>query len=54
MKLYVSAIEESNKDTIIGHLENSGTEDLLLHIVQCWHICAVDEEKRARYMVLYC
>ena len=35
MKLYVSDIEESSKDTIIRNLENSGTSDLLLHIVPC-------------------
>ena len=33
MKLVVSDIEESSKDTIIGHLENSGTADLILHVV---------------------
>ena len=43
MKLYVYDIEESYKDTIIGNLENSGTADLLLHIVQCWRACAVNE-----------
>ena len=43
MKLYVSDIEESYKDTIIGNLGNSGTEDLLLQIVQCWRACAVNE-----------
>ena len=29
MKLYVSDIEESNKDTIIGHMGNSVIADLL-------------------------
>ena len=43
MKLYVSDIEEPYKYTIIGHLGNSGTEDLLLHILQCCLSCAVDE-----------
>ena len=33
MKLYVSDIEESYKDTIVGHLINSGTEDLLVQIL---------------------
>ena len=36
MKLYVSDIEESYKDTIIGNLVNAGTSDLLLLRVQCW------------------
>ena len=44
MKLYVSDIEELYKDTIINHLVNSDTVDLLLHIVQCWRGCAVNEE----------
>ena len=35
MKIYVSDIEELYKDTIIGHMVNSVTEYLLLHIVQC-------------------
>ena len=54
MKLYVSDIEESFKDTFIGHLGNSGTSDLVLHTVQCWRVCSVDEENRALPMVLYC
>ena len=54
MKLYVSDIEKSYKDTIIGHLVNLGTEYLLLHIVQCWRECAVDEENRYINMVMYC
>ena len=33
MELYVSDILESYKDTIIGHIGNSVTEDLLLRIV---------------------
>ena len=49
MILYVSDIEESYIDTIIGHLINSGTAHLLLHIVQCWCACAVDEKKRDIY-----
>ena len=36
MNLYVFNIEELFKDTIIGQLVNSGTEDLLLQIVHCW------------------
>ena len=43
MKLYVSGIEESYKDTIIGYLVNSGTADLLLHIVQVWRVCVANE-----------
>ena len=54
MKLYLPDIKESYKDTIIGHLRNSGTTDLLLRIVQYLRACAVDEEKRALPMVLYC
>ena len=33
---------------------NPGTEDLLLHIVQCWHACAVNEENQDLPLVLYC
>ena len=44
IKLYVSDIQESYKDTIIGNLVNSGTEDLLLHILQFRCACAGDEE----------
>ena len=47
-------MEELYKDTIIGHLENPGTADLLVHIVQCWRVCEVDEHKQALPMVLYC
>ena len=54
MMLYVSNIEEAYKDIIIGHLENSGTEDLLLHIEIVCCACAVDEERMALTMVLYC
>ena len=54
MKLYVSDIEESYKDTIIGHLGNSGTSDLLLQMVQCWRECKVDVENQYLSMVLYC
>ena len=54
MKLYVSNIEESYKDTVIGYLGNSGTEDLSLHIIQCWFSCVVGKEKRSLPMVLYC
>ena len=51
MNLYVSDIEESYKDTIIGHLGNSGPSDLLLHIIQCWSEFTFNEEKRAQPMV---
>ena len=47
MDIYVSNIEESYKDTILGHLGNSGTSYLLLYIVKCWCACAVDEDKWA-------
>ena len=43
MKLYVSDIEESHKEKIIGYMGNSVTSDLLLHIVKCWSACAVGE-----------
>ena len=42
MKLCLSNIEESYKDKIIGNMVNSGTADLLLHIVQCWSACKVN------------
>ena len=54
MKLYVSNIEESYKDTTIGHLGNSGTSYLLLHIVQYWRACVVNEENQALPMVICC
>ena len=54
MKLYVSNIEESYKDTIIRNLVNSGTADLLLHMVKCWPAYAVNKENQALPLVLYC
>ena len=33
---------------------NSGTSDLLLHMVKCWRVCAVNEENQALNLVLYC
>ena len=45
MNLYVSYIKELYKETIIGNMGNSGTSDLLLHIVQCWRECVVNEKK---------
>ena len=54
MNLYVSDIEEPYKDKIIGHLQNSGTSDLLLKILQCCRACAFDEDKQVLPMVLYC
>ena len=54
MKLYVSDILESYKDSIIHHLGNSGTEYLLLPIVQCLCACKNDEENQALPMVLDC
>ena len=53
MNLYVFNIKESYKDVIIGHLGKSGTADLLIQVVQCWHACAVYEEKRDLPVVLY-
>ena len=52
MKLYVSDIEESYKDKIIGNMGNSGTLYLLLHILYCWSVCAVNEENQALPLVL--
>ena len=54
VKLYVSNIEESYKERIIGNLVNSVTADSLLHKIQCWRACAVDEEKRNLPLVMYC
>ena len=54
MKLYVTNIEDSYKDTIIGHLLNPGTSDLLVHIVNYWRACAVNEENWYLPIVLYC
>ena len=53
MKLYTSNIEESYKDTIIGHMGNSDTADLLLYIVQYWRQCVVNEEKQSLPIVLH-
>ena len=54
IKLYVSNFDESDKDTIIGNLWNSGTAGLLLHLVQCWREYAVNEENQALPMVILC
>ena len=54
MKFYVSDIVEYYEDSIIGHLGNSGTAYLLLHILQCWLECAVYEDDWYIPMVLYC
>ena len=54
MKLYMSDIEESYKDTIIGNMVNPGTADLLLHMVPFWRACAFNEENQALYMIMYC
>ena len=43
MKLYMPDIEEYYKNTIIGHMVNPGTVDLLLLILQCWRACTVNE-----------
>ena len=47
-------MEESYKDTIIGNMQNSGTSDLLLHMVQRWRSCPVNEENKDLPLVLYC
>ena len=52
MKLYVSNIEESYKDTIIGQMRSLVTSYLLLHIVQSGRACVVDKEKRSLPMVM--
>ena len=54
MNLYGYDIQESYKETIIGHTGNLGTTYLLFQIVQCWCACAADEEKLALTLVLYC
>ena len=38
----------------MGYLENSGTADLLLEMVQCWRVCAVNKKNQALPIVLYC
>ena len=43
MNIYVSDIVESYNDTIIGHLGNSDSVDLLLPIIQSWRAFAVDK-----------
>ena len=53
MKLYLSNIEESYKDTIVGHFGNSCIEDLLLNITQCWRACVVVEYKWNLPILLY-
>ena len=53
MKLSVFNMEESYKDTIIGNMGNSGTSDLVLHIVQCFRACALNEENQDIPLVLY-
>ena len=54
MKLYVYNIEESYEYTIIVNLVNSGTTNLILHIVQCLHACSVNEENKTIPLVPYC
>ena len=54
MKIYVSDIEKSYKDKIIGHMINSVTVDLLLHVVQCRRACAVNESNQNLHLVMYC
>ena len=54
IKTYVSAIVKLYEDTIIGYLRESDTTQLLLRIVQCCHLCDVDEDNFALPVVLYC
>ena len=54
MKIYVSNIVESYKDTIIGHFGNADTADLILHIVQCGRACEFDKENCDLPRVFYC
>ena len=54
MTIYVYGIGESYKYTIISHMGNLGTVDLLLHMVQCWRACAFNEENWDINIVLYC
>ena len=54
MNIYVSCIVKSYKDTIIGRLGNSGTSDLLLHIVQWCGTCSVGKEKHDLPIFIYC
>ena len=43
IKVYLYNIKESYKYIIIGHIVNSGPVYLLLHIVQFWRECALNE-----------
>ena len=52
IKLYLYNIDILYKDTIIGNMGNSGTVDLLLHVVYCWLACAVNKENQAITFVL--
>ena len=45
---------ESYRDKIICHLGNPVAADLLLHIVQWWSSCEVDEENLDLPMFMYC
>ena len=47
-------ILRNHKDKILSNLVNLGTVDLLLHILQSWVACVVDEKKWSLIMVLYC
>ena len=35
-------------------MKNTGIENLLLHIVQCWCACAVEKYNQSLPLVLYC
>ena len=54
MNPYVSDIVESYKDTIISHLVDSGTSDLLLQILKCWCEFVGDEYNWYLPAVIYC
>ena len=44
MKPYVPDIVKSYEDTVSGYLRKSDTAEFLLHTVQCWCPCALDED----------
>ena len=42
MKICMSDIVEQYRYTIIGNLVKSRIADVLLHILQCWRVYAID------------
>ena len=50
----MSDVVELYRNTIIGHLINAGTPDLLLLMIQCWRVYKVGKENQSLHMVLYC